>query len=188
MAREVERDDLDVTPDHMLVLKNGGPKGGPGMPEWGMLPIPKKLVKAGVKRHAAHFRRAHERHQLRRLHPACGAGKFCRRAARFRADRRRDRGRCAGAPHPSACVGRGACPPPRRLEAAGAALPARLWRDVFGSISARPTKAAISIFWRRSVQSQSRKSTKAVVWRPRGTNLKDLNAISFTMPDKSARP
>ncbi len=49
MAREVERDDLEVTPDHVLVLKNGGPKGGPGMPEWGMLPIPKKLVKAGIR-------------------------------------------------------------------------------------------------------------------------------------------
>jgi dihydroxy-acid dehydratase len=49
MAREVERDDLDVTPDHILVLKNGGPKGGPGMPEWGQLPIPKKLIKAGVR-------------------------------------------------------------------------------------------------------------------------------------------
>jgi dihydroxy-acid dehydratase len=49
MAHEVERDDLDVTPDHILVLKNGGPKGGPGMPEWGMLPIPKKLVKHGVR-------------------------------------------------------------------------------------------------------------------------------------------
>src|ERR1700719_811502 len=49
MAREVERDDLDVTPDHIMVLKNGGPKGGPGMPEWGQLPIPKKLLKAGVR-------------------------------------------------------------------------------------------------------------------------------------------
>jgi len=49
MAAEVERDDLEVTPDHVLVLKNAGPKGGPGMPEWGMLPIPKKLVKAGVR-------------------------------------------------------------------------------------------------------------------------------------------
>jgi dihydroxy-acid dehydratase len=49
MAREVERGDLDVTPDHVLVLKNAGPKGGPGMPEWGMLPIPKKLVQAGVR-------------------------------------------------------------------------------------------------------------------------------------------
>jgi dihydroxy-acid dehydratase len=49
MMREVERDDLDVTPGHVLVLKNGGPKGGPGMPEWGMLPIPRKLVRAGVR-------------------------------------------------------------------------------------------------------------------------------------------
>jgi dihydroxyacid dehydratase/phosphogluconate dehydratase len=49
MAREIDRDDLNVTADHILVLKNGGPQGGPGMPEWGMLPIPKKLVKAGVK-------------------------------------------------------------------------------------------------------------------------------------------
>jgi dihydroxyacid dehydratase/phosphogluconate dehydratase len=49
MAREIDRDDLDVTPDHVVVLKNAGPKGGPGMPEWGMLPIPRKLVKAGVR-------------------------------------------------------------------------------------------------------------------------------------------
>jgi dihydroxy-acid dehydratase len=49
MAAAVDRDDLDVTPDHVLVLKNGGPKGGPGMPEWGQLPIPKKLLKAGVR-------------------------------------------------------------------------------------------------------------------------------------------
>jgi dihydroxy-acid dehydratase len=49
MAREVERADLEVTPDHVLVLKNGGPKGGPGMPEWGQLPIPTKLLKTGVK-------------------------------------------------------------------------------------------------------------------------------------------
>ncbi len=49
MKAAIERDDLDVTPDHVLVLKNAGPLGGPGMPEWGMLPIPKKLVKAGVR-------------------------------------------------------------------------------------------------------------------------------------------
>src|SRR5690349_22719461 len=45
MAHEVDRDDLAVTPDHILVLKNAGPEGGPGMPEWGMLPIPRKLIK-----------------------------------------------------------------------------------------------------------------------------------------------
>jgi dihydroxy-acid dehydratase len=49
MAREIDRDDLEVTPDHVIVLKNGGPKGAPGMPEWGMLPIPRKLLKQGVK-------------------------------------------------------------------------------------------------------------------------------------------
>src|ERR671924_154397 len=49
MAAEVERDDLDVTPDHVLVLQNAGPKGGPGMPEWGMLLIPKKLLKQRVR-------------------------------------------------------------------------------------------------------------------------------------------
>jgi dihydroxy-acid dehydratase len=49
MMREIERDDLDVTPDHILVLKNAGPQGGPGMPEWGMLPIPKRLLGQGVR-------------------------------------------------------------------------------------------------------------------------------------------
>ncbi|MDP9106367.1 MAG: L-arabinonate dehydratase [Candidatus Eremiobacteraeota bacterium] len=49
MAAAVEREDLDVTADHVLVLKNAGPQGGPGMPEWGMLPIPLKLLRAGVR-------------------------------------------------------------------------------------------------------------------------------------------
>jgi dihydroxy-acid dehydratase len=49
MKKAVERDDLDVTADHVLILRNAGPQGGPGMPEWGMLPIPKKLLKQGVR-------------------------------------------------------------------------------------------------------------------------------------------
>ena len=40
---------LDVTPDHVLVLQNSGPVGGPGMPEVGNLPIPQKLLKGGVR-------------------------------------------------------------------------------------------------------------------------------------------
>jgi dihydroxy-acid dehydratase len=48
MAAEVDREDLAVTPDHVLVLKNAGPVAT-GMPEWGMLPIPKKLLKQGVR-------------------------------------------------------------------------------------------------------------------------------------------
>jgi dihydroxy-acid dehydratase len=49
MAASIDREDLDVTPDHVIVLKNAGPVGGPGMPEWGMLPIPTKLLKQGVR-------------------------------------------------------------------------------------------------------------------------------------------
>lgn len=49
MKEAVERDDLDVTADHVMILRNAGPQGGPGMPEWGMLPIPKKLVQQGVR-------------------------------------------------------------------------------------------------------------------------------------------
>ena len=40
---------LDVTPDHVLVLQNAGPIGGPGMPEIGNLPIPQKLLKRGIR-------------------------------------------------------------------------------------------------------------------------------------------
>ncbi len=49
MKAAIDDDDLDVTADHILILRNAGPQGGPGMPEWGMLPIPKKLVKQGVR-------------------------------------------------------------------------------------------------------------------------------------------
>ncbi|MDT8862142.1 L-arabinonate dehydratase [Alkalihalobacillus sp. MEB130] len=40
---------VDVTEDNILILRNAGPKGGPGMPEWGMLPLPKKLIRQGVR-------------------------------------------------------------------------------------------------------------------------------------------
>ncbi|MBK9362071.1 MAG: dihydroxy-acid dehydratase [Rubrivivax sp.] len=49
LKKATDDPDLDVTPDDILVLRHAGPLGGPGMPEWGMLPIPTKLVQAGVK-------------------------------------------------------------------------------------------------------------------------------------------
>jgi dihydroxy-acid dehydratase len=49
LALRIDDPDLPVTPDSVLVLQNAGPLGGPGMPEWGMLPIPKKLVEKGVR-------------------------------------------------------------------------------------------------------------------------------------------
>ncbi|AMJ61000.1 IlvD/Edd family dehydratase [Bosea sp. PAMC 26642] len=49
MAARIDDPDLDVGPDDILVLRNAGPKGAPGMPEAGYLPIPKKLGRQGVK-------------------------------------------------------------------------------------------------------------------------------------------
>src|SRR6185295_4754808 len=49
MAARIDRDELDADADSVLVLRNAGPLGGPGMPEWGMLPVPKKLLKQGVR-------------------------------------------------------------------------------------------------------------------------------------------
>ena len=146
MAREVERDDLDVTPDHVLVLKNGGPKGGPGMPEWGMLPIPKKLVKHGVR----DMLRISDARMSGTSYGACilhvapesfvgGPLAFVQTGDEIEVDvparrihlhvsRRR-----AGAP-------------PRRLDAAARrAIRAAMARFI-RSTSARPTKAATSIF------------------------------------------
>jgi dihydroxy-acid dehydratase len=47
MKAAVDDENLDITPDHVMVLRGAGPQGGPGMPEWGMLPIPKALLKQG---------------------------------------------------------------------------------------------------------------------------------------------
>ncbi|WP_442967112.1 L-arabinonate dehydratase [Rhizobium sp. GN54] len=47
MKAAIDDETLDVTPDTVLVLRNAGPRGGPGMPEWGMLPIPKVLINQG---------------------------------------------------------------------------------------------------------------------------------------------
>jgi dihydroxy-acid dehydratase len=49
MDARINCETLDVTEDSVLVLQNAGPLGGPGMPEWGMLPIPKKLLPSGVR-------------------------------------------------------------------------------------------------------------------------------------------
>jgi dihydroxy-acid dehydratase len=49
LAARINSPDLEVTASSVLVLQNAGPVGGPGMPEWGMLPIPKKLLAEGVR-------------------------------------------------------------------------------------------------------------------------------------------
>ena len=49
LEARIDHEDLDVDENSVLVLQNAGPQGGPGMPEWGMLPIPKKLLQLGVR-------------------------------------------------------------------------------------------------------------------------------------------
>ena len=166
MAREVERDDLDVTPDHVLVLKNAGPKGGPGMPEWGQLPIPKKLLKAGVRDmlRISDARMSGTSYGACILHvaPESFVGGplalvqtgdeieidvAARRIHLHVGDEELARRRAA-------------------WTAAAAALSARLRRDVSRSISARPTKAATSIFSKARAASRSRRSLLIACSKP----------------------
>ena len=49
LAARIDDPELPVTADSVLVLQDAGPLGAPGMPEWGMLPIPKKLLAQGVR-------------------------------------------------------------------------------------------------------------------------------------------
>ena len=48
MTAEIDRDDLPVERDTVLVMRNCGPKGAPGFPEWGHIPMPRKLLNEGV--------------------------------------------------------------------------------------------------------------------------------------------
>jgi dihydroxy-acid dehydratase len=49
LAARIDDESLDVDADSVIVLQNAGPQGAPGMPEWGQLPIPKRLLKQGVR-------------------------------------------------------------------------------------------------------------------------------------------
>jgi dihydroxy-acid dehydratase len=49
LLQRIDAPDLDVHPDDVLVMRNGGPIGAPGMPEWGFLPLPKKLLRQGIR-------------------------------------------------------------------------------------------------------------------------------------------
>src|SRR5439155_3563319 len=49
MLARIDSENMDVSPDSVLVMRNAGPRGVPGMPEWGAIPIPVKLLKQGVR-------------------------------------------------------------------------------------------------------------------------------------------
>ena len=129
LAARIDDDELDIDENSVLVLQNAGPLGGPGMPEWGQLPIPKKLLEQGRARHGANFRCAHERHFLRRVRAARCARILHRRSAGVRARRRSDRARRRGAqaraesratPNLRSAARRGSSPPPHYARGFGA--------------------------------------------------------------------
>ena len=49
LLAQIDDPDLEVSPEDVIVMRGGGPVGAPGMPEWGFLPLPKKLLAAGVR-------------------------------------------------------------------------------------------------------------------------------------------
>jgi dihydroxy-acid dehydratase len=49
LAKRLDDPALDITADSIMILRSAGPIGAPGMPEWGMLPLPKKLLESGVR-------------------------------------------------------------------------------------------------------------------------------------------
>ena len=109
---------LPVTADSVLVLQNAGPLGGPGMPEWGMLPIPKKLLAQGVR---DMVRVSDARMSGTATAPACctsrrsrssaGRWRWCRTATSSSSTSPRGSSSCA-------YQRRGAVAPARRLDAA----------------------------------------------------------------------
>ncbi len=130
----------------------------------GMGPIAdsEKAPQSRRARHAAHFRCAHERHQLRRLHPARRAGKLCRRSARLRAEPA-TRSKSTSPREESICMSattscRAGAPPGNRRRRVIRAATARCIR----SISARPTKAATSISCKARRRSPSRRYISAL--------------------------
>ena len=130
MKKAVDDENLDVTADHVLVLRNAGPQGGPGMPEWGMLPMPRKLLKQGHR----DMLRLSDARMSGTSYGACvlhvspesyvgGPLALLRTGDIVEIDvpSRRINMRVSGG---------GAGPPPRRLDAAAAALRPRLRLDV----------------------------------------------------------
>ena len=132
LASRVDDPGLDVDADSVMVLRNAGPVGAPGMPEWGHLPIPAKLLKQGVTDLVRHLGCADERHLVRLRRPSRRAGVRGRRSACARRDRRPDQAGCRAA-DASTCSRRGrAGAPARRLEPSAAQGRARLPTPVRG--------------------------------------------------------
>ncbi len=148
MKQAIDDPDLDVTADHVLILRNAGPQGGPGMPEWGMLPIPTKLVKQGVRDmvRLSDARMSGTSYGACILHVAPesyigGPLALVRNGDRITLD-------VAARTHQSRSTGSGAGAAPRRMDSRPGRATSAAMAGCSRGISGRPTKAAISISWK----------------------------------------
>ena len=145
MKAVIDRDDFDVTPDHILDPAQCRAAGRAGHAGMGHAADPQEAGEAGRARHAAHFRRAHERHELWRLHPACFAGILRRRPAGAGADGRHDLGGRRRPVHHARGGRGGAAAPQVAPEAPCRRASSAAMASCSPSTSARRTKAATSI-------------------------------------------
>ena len=71
LKRIIDDPDYPITTEHVLVLRNAGPKGGPGMPEWGHDPSSQGSIEGRASRHVEIVRRKNEWNILWCMHPSC---------------------------------------------------------------------------------------------------------------------
>ena len=158
MAARIDDPALEVTKDSVLVLQSAGPQGAPGLPEWGQLPIPKKLLQQGVRDmvRISDARMSGTSYGACVLHVAPeshvgGPLAFVQR-------RRPDRARRAR-PHADAQGRRrGARAPARGMEGARSRITRAASARCISSTSRRPTKAATSTSSRRRRSDEDHRS------------------------------
>ena len=126
----IDDENLDIDEHCIMVLKNCGPRGYPGMAEVGNMPLAAEGAAQGHHRHGAHLRCAHERHGLRHRGAARVARSRGRRPARAGEDRRHDRARRRRAPPASGCERRRAREAARELDTQPPA-PTRGWYKLY---------------------------------------------------------
>ena len=160
-------DDLDVTADHILVLRNAGPQGGPGMPEWGMLPIPTKLVKQGVRDmlRLSDARMSGTSYGACMLH--CSPESYIGGPLALVADRRPHQRRRAGARASTSMCRTRAGAPPRRLDSRPRRATSAATAGCSAATSGRPTRAATSTSSKPSSARRSASRTSSERARPR---------------------
>ena len=186
LERRIDDEALPVTPDSVLVLRNAGPLGGPGLPRVGHVAHPQEAAQAGGAGHGPPLGRAHERHQLRHLRAARLArvlrGRAAGPAARRGPDRRSTSptgaSTCGSTP-PSwpAAAPPGSRPSPATSAATGPCSPAT---------SPRPTRAATSTSSKAPPPSASPRFTRGRPYLRRRPSA-SASASPYASPSPSPR-